>query len=161
MYHLCAWYLCMSKVGIRSPENEITDRCEPICECWEPNPGPSWSFARAASCSPGCPGTHYVDQAGLELRENLPASASQVLGLEDCATTTRLLCFEAGSSMNLELTYLAILFSDLQGSACLCYLKGEITGTCDHVSFFLTSNMGTGELNIGSHVYSEPLLFCL
>jgi hypothetical protein len=31
-----------------------------------------------------CPGTHSVDQAGLELR-NLPASASQVLGLEACA----------------------------------------------------------------------------
>jgi hypothetical protein len=30
--------------------------------------------------SPGCPGTHFVDQAGLELR-NPPASASQVLGL--------------------------------------------------------------------------------
>ncbi|GAB1297169.1 Mapk-regulated corepressor-interacting protein 1 [Apodemus speciosus] len=29
-------------------------------------------------CSPGYPGTHSVDQAGLELR-NLPASASQVL----------------------------------------------------------------------------------
>jgi hypothetical protein len=28
--------------------------------------------------SPGCPGTHSVDQAGLELR-NPPASASQVL----------------------------------------------------------------------------------
>jgi hypothetical protein len=36
--------------------------------------------------SPGCPGTHFVDQAGLELR-NLPASASQVLGLKACATT--------------------------------------------------------------------------
>jgi hypothetical protein len=30
-------------------------------------------------CSPGCPGTHSVNQAGLELR-NPPASASQVLG---------------------------------------------------------------------------------
>jgi hypothetical protein len=30
--------------------------------------------------SPGCPGTHFVDQAGLELR-NPPASASRVLGL--------------------------------------------------------------------------------
>ncbi|GAB1297738.1 Predicted gene 11032 [Apodemus speciosus] len=29
----------------------------------------------------GCPGTHSIDQAGLELR-NLPASASQVLGLK-------------------------------------------------------------------------------
>jgi hypothetical protein len=37
-------------------------------------------------CSPGCPGTHSVDQAGLELR-NLLASASQVLGLKACATT--------------------------------------------------------------------------
>jgi hypothetical protein len=34
----------------------------------------------------GCPETHSVDQAGLELR-NLPASASQVLGLKACTTT--------------------------------------------------------------------------
>jgi hypothetical protein len=27
-------------------------------------------------CSPGCPGTHFVDQAGLKLR-NPPASASE------------------------------------------------------------------------------------
>jgi hypothetical protein len=32
-------------------------------------------------CSPGCPGTHSVDQAGLELRSP-PASASRVLGLK-------------------------------------------------------------------------------
>jgi hypothetical protein len=30
---------------------------------------------RVSLCSPGCPGTHFVDQAGLELR-NPPASAS-------------------------------------------------------------------------------------
>jgi hypothetical protein len=35
---------------------------------------------RVSLCSSGCPGTHSVDQAGLELR-NPPASASQVLGL--------------------------------------------------------------------------------
>jgi hypothetical protein len=35
---------------------------------------------------PGCPETHSVDQAGLELR-NPPASASQVLGLKACAIT--------------------------------------------------------------------------
>jgi hypothetical protein len=40
------------------------------------------------SVYPGCPGTHFVDQAGLKLR-NLPASASQVLGLKACATTAR------------------------------------------------------------------------
>jgi hypothetical protein len=36
--------------------------------------------------APGCPGTHFVDQAGLELR-NPPASASRVLGLKVSATT--------------------------------------------------------------------------
>jgi hypothetical protein len=45
---------------------------------------------RVSLCSPGCPGTHSIDQAGLELR-NLPASASQVLGLKACATTPSLL----------------------------------------------------------------------
>jgi hypothetical protein len=40
---------------------------------------------RVSLCSPGCPGTHFVDQAGLELR-NSPASVSQVLGLKACAT---------------------------------------------------------------------------
>jgi hypothetical protein len=44
---------------------------------------------RVSLCSPGCPGTHFVDQAGLELR-NLPASVSQVLGLKACTTTARL-----------------------------------------------------------------------
>jgi hypothetical protein len=39
-------------------------------------------------CSPGCPGTHSVDQAGFELR-NPPASASQMLGLKACATTAQ------------------------------------------------------------------------
>jgi hypothetical protein len=43
---------------------------------------------RVSLCSPGCPGTHLVDQAGLEFR-NPPASASQVLGLKVCATTAR------------------------------------------------------------------------
>jgi hypothetical protein len=44
-------------------------------------------------CSPGCPGTHSVDQACLELR-NLPASSSQVLGLKACATTALLFTFQ-------------------------------------------------------------------
>jgi hypothetical protein len=44
---------------------------------------------RVSLRSPGCPGTHFVDQAGLELR-NPPASASRVLGLKACATTARL-----------------------------------------------------------------------
>ena len=44
---------------------------------------------RVSLYSPGCPGTYSVDQSGLELR-NPPASASQVLGLKACTTTTRL-----------------------------------------------------------------------
>jgi hypothetical protein len=49
-----------------------------------------WFFFRdkVSLYSPGCPGTQSVDQAGLKLR-NLPASASQVLGLKACATTAR------------------------------------------------------------------------
>jgi hypothetical protein len=44
---------------------------------------------RVSLRSPGCPGTHFVDQAGLELR-NPPASASPVLRLKACATTPSL-----------------------------------------------------------------------
>jgi hypothetical protein len=36
---------------------------------------------RVSLYCPGCPGTHSVDQAVLNLR-NLPASASRVLGLK-------------------------------------------------------------------------------
>jgi hypothetical protein len=43
---------------------------------------------RVSLCSPGCPGTHSIDQAGFELR-NSPACASQVLGLKTCATIAR------------------------------------------------------------------------
>jgi hypothetical protein len=44
---------------------------------------------KVSLCSPGCPGTHFVDQAVLELR-NPPASAAKVLGLKACATTAQL-----------------------------------------------------------------------
>ena len=44
---------------------------------------------RVSLCSPSCPGTHSIDQAGLELR-NSPASASPVLGLKACTITARL-----------------------------------------------------------------------
>ena len=43
---------------------------------------------RVSLYSPGYPGTHSVDQSGLELI-NLPASASPVLELKVCATTAR------------------------------------------------------------------------
>jgi hypothetical protein len=47
---------------------------------------------RVSLCSPGCPGTHSVDQASLELRDLLD-SASQMLGLKACTTTARILFF--------------------------------------------------------------------
>jgi hypothetical protein len=56
-----------------------------------------WFFVfqdRVSLCSPGCPGIHSVDQAGLEL--DPPASASRVLGLKACATplgSVTLSCF--------------------------------------------------------------------
>jgi hypothetical protein len=40
---------------------------------------------RVSLYCPGCPGTHFVDQAGLEFRK-LPASASRVLKLKVGAT---------------------------------------------------------------------------
>jgi hypothetical protein len=45
---------------------------------------------RVSLCSPGCSGTHSIDQAGLKLK-NLPAFASQVLELKVCATTAWLI----------------------------------------------------------------------
>jgi hypothetical protein len=50
---------------------------------------------RVSLYSPGCPGTHFVDQAGLELRIP-PASASQVLELKACATTAQPFFFSFG-----------------------------------------------------------------
>jgi hypothetical protein len=62
-------------------------------------------------CSPGCPGTHSIDQAGLKLR-NLPATASRVLGLKACATTPGLLAIpDADQNMiyrHIQGTYICI-----------------------------------------------------
>jgi hypothetical protein len=49
-----------------------------FCFIFSPPPPTPVPQDRVSLCSPSCPGTHSVDQAGLELR-NLPASASQVL----------------------------------------------------------------------------------
>jgi hypothetical protein len=63
--------------------------------------------------SPGCPGTHFVDQAGLELR-NLPASVSRVLRLKACTTTPSFFFFliqgnfEGGSQLSSSLSWESI-----------------------------------------------------
>jgi hypothetical protein len=46
-------------------------------------------FETGSLCSPGCPETHSVDQAGLDL----PAPDSQVLGLKVCTTAAQIFCF--------------------------------------------------------------------
>ena len=60
----------------------------------EPSHQPCFVFwDRVSLCSPGCPGTHFVDQAGLELR-NPPASASQSAGIKGVHHhTQRVFCF--------------------------------------------------------------------
>jgi hypothetical protein len=59
--------------------------------------------------SPGCPGTHSVDQASLELR-NLPASASRVLGLKACTITPGLcMCILTISPMHTYKVYFSVL----------------------------------------------------
>jgi hypothetical protein len=72
---------------------------------------------RVSLYSPGCPGTHFVDQAGHELR-NLPASASRVLGLKVCATmpstlsTLKFLQLKQQSSREQAGRYLFTCFKD-------------------------------------------------
>jgi hypothetical protein len=74
-----------------------------------------FGFSRQGfSVYPGCPGTHFVDQAGLELR-NPPASACRVLGLKACATTpgwfsSFLVFFFFSFSFSLSLFYLLGIF---------------------------------------------------
>jgi len=76
----------MYAIGQKRAPDLITDGCEPPCGCWELNSGPLEKQPVLFFClfvfrdkvslySPGCPGTHFVDQAGLEHR-NPPASAS-------------------------------------------------------------------------------------
>jgi hypothetical protein len=63
---------------------------------------------RVSLYSPGYPGTHFVDQAGLELR-NPPASASQVLGLKVCATTPGIIVmFKVSELQNIQTSCLRI-----------------------------------------------------
>jgi hypothetical protein len=73
-------------------ENKIYIGRYCVCITWVVNSETDFGFVlfcfwdRVSLCSHGCPGTHFVDQAGLKFR-NPPASASQVLGLKACTTT--------------------------------------------------------------------------
>jgi hypothetical protein len=96
----CEWsWTTMWVLGTKSG---FSGRAASVLNCWDNVQSPSSGFCykfpvpllyiffrdRVFLFNTGCPGTHSVDQAGLELR-NLPASdcASRVLGLKACATT--------------------------------------------------------------------------
>jgi hypothetical protein len=93
---MCVCMPAMAHMQSGSQESNSGQGWQQVPSLAEPSCRPtaelvSWDailVAFVSLCSPGCPGTHSVDQAGLELR-NLPASASRVLGLKACATTTR------------------------------------------------------------------------
>jgi hypothetical protein len=72
---------------------------------------------RISLYSPGSPGTHFVDQSGLKLR-NLPASTSWVLVLKVCATTPSPFvdswCYNASPWYSVqEFSPFAYMFEDL------------------------------------------------
>ncbi|GAB1302366.1 Kinesin-like protein KIF11 [Apodemus speciosus] len=83
-------YLYPSTLVRTEPREQLLDQLQkkqPKPLMMPDSPETSTKISQMVSLySPGCPGTHSVDQAGLELR-NPPASASQVLGLKACATT--------------------------------------------------------------------------
>jgi hypothetical protein len=57
---------------------------------------------RLSLCSPGCPGTHTVDQAGHKLRDPpTSASTSQVLGLKAAPPPSLGLFLEGGRDLPL------------------------------------------------------------
>jgi hypothetical protein len=112
--HACSC-LRRPEEGVRSPGAGVTGGYEHLCRVLGTELGSSASATDALSCwaispllrlfvclffrdrvslyRPGCPGTHFVDQTGLELR-NPPVPASQVLGLKACTTMPGLsVCF--------------------------------------------------------------------
>jgi hypothetical protein len=77
-------------------------------------------FCFETGYSPGCPGTHFVDQAGLKFR-NPPASASRVLALKACATTARRSLFLIAVPRTLYHVPLAFLVPTI--NPCHCVLQ--------------------------------------
>jgi hypothetical protein len=88
---------------------------------------------RVSLCSPGCPGTHSVDQAGVELR-NPPASASQVLGLQACATTAGHIIIFINFKINYFI-YLHLKYCPLPGSSSQFFTSSLCSSSSWHPSF--------------------------
>jgi hypothetical protein len=104
---------------------------------------------RISLYSPGCPGTHFVDQAGLELR-NQPASASQVLGSRGAPPCPAF-----------------FFFLLIQGLKCERDIEWDwefpvivyVTIT-PHLHFSLLPNLLWGKTEVGSLVAQADLKFC-
>jgi hypothetical protein len=124
---------------------------------------------RVSLYSPGCSGTHFVDQAGLELR-NSPASASWVLGLKVCATTPanlRFLKTDTSSSKNyfLKLILLFKLWSMANIWQWLS-LKADIDEMINFIEVLICWNnsqtcvLQLSSIEIVSNSYSSISLMC-
>jgi hypothetical protein len=83
-YFFCSYYSDTLSSSCSSTMSLSPNILSPHCPLWWKFPLNFFFFAETGFL-PGCPGTHSVDQAGLELRSS-PAPASQVLGLKACAT---------------------------------------------------------------------------
>jgi hypothetical protein len=93
-------------------------------------------LARVSLYILGCPGTHFVDQAGLEL-ENPSASASQVLGLKVFTTTARLFLTSLQTKSNCR-------FFFLLNHQRVLFLKAIHSNLSHHlISFFFNSDYYT------------------
>jgi hypothetical protein len=118
---------------------------------------------RVSLYSPGCPGTHFVDQAGLELR-NPPASASQVLGSKACSTTTQLfLSFIISPFLILLIWMLSIylLVSLAKNfSVLLIFLKNNSWFT-QTLPYSLVHNLLFSAMNLFPTIYVSCVCFLL
>ena len=83
------WAICSAQSTLSSRLTEVSAKENPGKEGLWGIPSPHPFFSNLGFTSPGFPGTRFIDQAGLELRD-FPASASSVLGLKACTTTAQL-----------------------------------------------------------------------
>jgi hypothetical protein len=100
---------------------------------------------RVSLYSPGCPGTHSVDQAGLKLR-NPPASASRVLGYKGVPGFPKILILKASLHLAISCSY-AIPLQKTKKK------KKDLT-----LFYFLSSSVQTGH---PSYLPSDWLLYSL
>ena len=99
-----------------------------------------------SSCSPGCPGTHSVGQAGLKLR-NPPAFASQVLGLKACVTTAWQHVILIGLLLYVTRPFPLVAFNILSLSSIFSVLGNVCQGN-------KATSWRTREINIGRQMVS-------